>query len=241
MNVIKCKCYICKNDINTYNKLDKSVYYDSHFYHVNCFLKWCKEKNTTKRKNALKKVEQYIESASLKTNELLLKKRIDHDSISKFEYDAENEIKEWFAKSDVDSLIRTEYGINPPWRKLNFLYEGKDPRLNKSLPATDLIYMWEQKMPYLRKLHCKLENKDNGYSMCCYDLSVIVGKYEGYLNWKRQQDVLAAENRRNSEELERGNLVQIVFNNTKNNQDYNFNETDNEDLDISNVVNEIFE
>ena len=73
--------------------------------------------------------------------------------------------------------------------QLNNVYKGTYKGLNCPVPVEDLWEMWQRKWNYLEKQHIKNEinNKHiDGVNRIWYDLSILLSKYESYLDWKAE-------------------------------------------------------
>lgn len=68
--------------------------------------------------------------------------------------------------------------------------KGEYKGLNQSIPFEDLLDMWQRKMPYLQKVYhknCDKGKKMDGIGRIMYDLAILLGKYDSYLEWKSSQ------------------------------------------------------
>lgn len=199
---VKQICFQCKKDITTSkDELSDIAYYNSHFYHKPCFEKWCdkptKAGNISKKKMLAKShIEQYVVEAAERITQIEEEKNIDPISLNKLSREAKNQIKEWFAKSDVNALIREYYGTTfVPYHKLLSIYEGTHEKLLTPIPAVHLYDMWLRKLDYLDKIHARMITQGKKIEIpgiISYDLEVLVSKYDSYLKWLETQKILQA-------------------------------------------------
>lgn len=235
MNVVKKKCYECKNDIDVFNTEDKEiVYYNKHFYHKNCFCEWCgATKNPSKKRQmALMNIETYINEAKDIVNNLLEKKNISDRNLYTYHNDAQKEIEKWFDGSDLCSFIREQYNVhNVPWEKISKIINGTST--NHGIPAKHLLDMWQRKMNMLNGIANRNVTKGKKMGIeqrIVYDLTILVNKYDSYLKWLEKQKILEAEKEiENNENIVGKSIGYISQKTEKNNSD-----------DISDLVDDIF-
>ena len=184
-----------KNIIVNYEYEQKKrpcVYYDGHYYIKRYFVKYCKAKNTKKRKFAFEHINDYIDLANEQLADLLEKKYQKYDSIEKCKENTKKQQIKYFAESDVNMYIIDKYKIpslsidSRIWRKLSCIYDGTFQKMDVPIPPEHLLDMWQRKENYLNKIYLKnvaMGKNMNEVQNILYDLSVLVGKYGSYIEW----------------------------------------------------------
>ena len=199
MGCVKKKCYCCKEDITISEINDDVVYYEKHYYHTSCFTQMCKDKNTKKWNVALDFIGIHLMNARNTLSELFSKKKTNVSNVQKYKSDTDKMINNYFLESDVDNFIKEFYGVVKIGelysRYLSKIYDGSYKKLNGTkIPPEHLLDMWKQKKDYLNKVYQK--NTSKGMIMTpeqriAYDLSILIGKYNGYIEWLRNQQILS--------------------------------------------------
>lgn len=203
------KCHFCHNEIDISSVENDFIFYDKHCYHTDCFQKWCVEKNSKKRKMALLNYDLYIDEAKTLANELIGKKKTSVLNLDKYHEDAKVVIKQWFDGSDLCAFVKDKYDVlDPQWDVLSNVIGGTYKNNGIPIPAADLLDMWDRKWDYLSKQNQNLMKK-NGFmsadKLIRYDIAILIKKYDSYLKWKREQEILAAENKNN--EIRQENIM----------------------------------
>lgn len=202
---IQKKCKNCKH--TTYFKTledierEQMVFYQGLYYCNECFADLCKDginRRSKKWINANANFDKYLQTANDQLSELLAKKIKSYGSIDRLKEDAEKYAEFIFAEYDVNDFIRESYGVidtsNIYVRHLKPLYTGTSKKyVDVQIPPQYLIEMWRTKISYLQKIYQR--NIANGKEFTptqrvLYDLAVLVGKYESFLEWKNKQIVL---------------------------------------------------
>lgn len=205
---IQKKCKSCKHI--TYFKThedverEKMVFYQGSYYCNECFTKLCKDginRRSKKWTNANANFDKYLQTANDQLSELLAKKIKSYGSIDQLKEDAEKYAEFIFAEYDVNDFIRESYEVidtsNIYVRHLKPLYNGTSKKyVDVQIPPQHLIEMWRTKISYLQKIYQR--NIANGKEFTptqrvLYDLAVLVGKYESFLEWKNKQIVLESD------------------------------------------------
>ena len=73
---------------------------------------------------------------------------------------------------------------------LDQVYKGTYKGLAQPVPIEDLWDMWERKFPQLEQLYvknCARGKNMDGMARIMYDLSILLSKYDSYLEWKSRQ------------------------------------------------------
>lgn len=236
----KCKC--CGRDIILHSSDEDVVFYDNGYYHTDCFVNKCQTTKTKKWINAYKYIDKYSDIAKEKLDLQFERKKIKTTEIYKCREEADKKIRSWFQESDVNLFIIDNYNLQqlPPnfyVRYLKPLYDGtyfKAPGVK--IPPCDLLDMWQQKMNMLIKVRQK--NLNNGKSMSsehmiAYDLTVLINKYNAYLEWKIKQRILEADNSQQHSRI--GSLDTSIIQEVSQN-----NTNKSEEKEMSNLVDDIF-
>ncbi len=195
---IQKKCKKCKRTISfqTLDDIENTamVFYQGSYYCNKCFLELCSQK-TKKWKNAKANFDKYVCTAKDQLKNLLIKKFDSYGDINQLKKQADHYVETVFIEHDINSFICTNYGIidvsNFYIRYLKPLYNGT---LNKypgvSIPPKHLIEMWRTKISYLNKVYQRNINKGKKFTPtqhALYDIAILIGKYEGFLEWKNKQ------------------------------------------------------
>lgn len=235
MKAIKKKCAHCHKDIAIPNNLKECILYDNRYYHFDCFLEECHDRNTAKWKNALSCIDDYKAEAEGALLLLLEQRRFDKKSIDQYKNDAMVAAEKWFAEADVNAFIRECYGVqNVPWTRLAQVYNGTFRKGVMPIPASHLFEMWKKKMPFLKKIYQKniLQGKQfEPEQRIIYDLAILVGKYDSFLKWKKEQTILASQVK----------VIKASNNLTPNLHFQNQIDAGSYDAEINHIVDDIFE
>lgn len=241
MKKIRKKCYCCSEEMELEQNDANVLIYKQHYYHKNCFVNWCNEKKTVARKNASANIEKYVDAATTAVQELFEKKKCDSSSIAILQKQAEKRISDWFIGSDLCAFIRNEYDITEvPWTRIKEVIDGTSYRTETPIPAEDLLDMWERKIDVLRKANQKklskqgADDKVTPEMLIGYDMTILVNKYNSYLNWKEKQKILAAEKEHEKTE----NIVSQAI--THGRSVENHKEESKKSNDINDLLDEIF-
>lgn len=131
---------------------------------------------------------------------------------------------DWIYREYEISFLPKHFFIN-----LDKVYKGTYKNLKKPVPLEDLWDMWQKKMPYLRKVYDKnkrMGKNIEGMSRVNYDMSIVLSRYDSYLEWKEQQkQALAAE------QISKGSSIDYSKINTNAPSDNN--------TDINDILDEI--
>lgn len=247
-------CADCKNEIIIQeSNLNEVILYDGLYYHKECFVNMCNKKLQSKRckkykwENALNNLNELSEDAQVylkKEFDVEKKRRVKEAERKKKNEETEkkrkiasekNSLEQKQAKDNIYNFMLDNYEVTSVPKyvfiKLNSIYSGTFSGMNSGILPTELLDMWERKLPYLNKI--AHNNITKGKKMeqsqrISYDLSILINKYDSYKNWKRNQEILEQEQK------EQGTDKPIVIGNIQNK-----NIKNNTD-DISNLVDDIF-
>lgn len=238
------KCYECKRNIlfppitATLTQPD-SVFYNNHFYHTKCFIKWC---HSTVRKNkmrmiALDNIDIYRKNASDCVQETFINKKQDATSIKKFIEDANTYIMNWFDGAELTVFLKDMYNIPGidqfTWSKIK----------DSGIPLSDLLYMWKRRKEDLYKLNQKLITQNNNHmrteSLIRYDLQVLINKYGSYLKWKEQQKILENEKESEKSNIKDNHIINEIISARQHNEKPD-TDTSEGGVDINALVDDIF-
>lgn len=215
-NCCKETIYIGKNDVND------SIYYDGKTYHRDCFIQICNKRASMKRVDVSEKWSWVLKN------------------LDKVEKDSENHLLSALEKEDVFEFIRNTYGLttipSSVFQKLGNIYLGTFRGMSVGIQPKYLVDMWNRKIAYLNKI--ANNNVTNGKEMqpeqrINYDLSILVNKYDSYMEWLEKQKILEQEIKNENKKTD--NLVRKTQN--ANNSTSNL---DNKEDDISELVDDIF-
>jgi hypothetical protein len=176
--VISRKCSECETvfEINESN-IHEVIYYNKSYYHINCFIAMCNRKAS--KKNAS---EQWI--TALK-------------NIEEIKRQSYNFINESFVKDELFNFMVNQYGMKviptTIWTKLDSIYVGSYKGMTVGIPPEHLLDMWQRQIAYLNKV--AFQNASKGKTMSKeqrinYDLSILVNKYDSYLEWLNKQKII---------------------------------------------------
>ncbi|MBC5688090.1 hypothetical protein H8S37_03970 [Mediterraneibacter sp. NSJ-55] len=205
MKQIHKKCKNCNKIFSFQNEEEINMLrYQNGFYCAECFKKLCDDgivKKSKKWMNAHDNIEIYRKNARDNICEALKKKRNSASLISTMRDSLTSYAATIFAEYDVNNLIRANYNLQDVsvfyMRYLQPLYKGESKKyVSVKIPPVHLLEMWRTKLPYLTKLYQKQVAKGKEFSevgRVVYDLSILVNKYEDFLEWKEKQRALEYE------------------------------------------------
>ena len=137
-------------------------------------------------------------------------------------------------------FIYKEYNVSTLPTKvfvvISSLYKGeytKNTREPLQISIFDLYDMWQRKMDYLKQTYeyNKTHGKDMyGANRVCYDLVILINKYDSYKRWKEKQNAIHEQEKTFAEQTKRMKAISVV----KPIQIQTPNETD-----ISDIIDEI--
>lgn len=137
-------------------------------------------------------------------------------------------------------FIYKEYNVSTlPTRVfvvISSLYKGeytKNTREPLQISIFDLYDMWQRKMDYLKQTYeyNKTHGKDMyGANRVCYDLAILINKYDSYKRWKEKQNAIHEQEKALAEQTKKMKAIRQ----TKSIQTPSENE-----IDISDIIDEI--
>lgn len=137
-------------------------------------------------------------------------------------------------------FIYKEYNVSTlpqyVFMQITSLYKGeytKNTREPLQISIFDLYDMWQRKMDYLKQTYeyNKTHGKDMyGANRVCYDLAILINKYDSYKRWKEKQNAIHEQEKTFAEQTKRMKAIRQ----TKSIQTPSENETD-----ISDIIDEI--
>lgn len=175
-----------------FNTFKDVVYYENKYYHKHCFLELI-EKRTEQAKN--KTTKQYLKWMEVKKN---------LNEILSF---SEQHIRNSLYKDVLNDFLLKTYNMTviPSyiWLKLTQITKGEYKNISVKIPLSEILDMWERQMKFLDKL--AYDNMTKGKELINgdrinYDLSVLLNKYDSYLQWKEKNKVLDIEEEKKVEE-----------------------------------------
>ena len=209
-------CEYCKQPINVEYYNDTFVIHGTRFAHVDCFIKY----KISLKRNALTFEEAEEEVKNLK------------------EFTKQNLSSRTIIRKLTDFIMETYDFISIPsafYTKLNTIINGTHPKVTRPVPAEDLLDMWQRKVNYLNKLHLRLEDKGKDIkdiSRVYYDMAVLLGQYNSYLDWKHSQE-------EEKQKLKQSIKDQIEKNNCQVIKNKNIEIKQNTKFDIVDILDEI--
>lgn len=194
--------------------IDNFVYYKKTTYHKKCF-------------------------GELKLN---YKWKLSSEDIEKIFEDSKIHLKEALFSDQIYRFMLDNYDLtvidNRVFQKLQSIYSGTFGGMSIGIPIADLLDMWQRKIKYLNKVHNQNITKGKsieGNNRILYDLSVLVNKYDSYLQWKREQQILQAnmksDQQQNDKQKINFGLIERQIKNQENNSSSE---------DINSLLDEIF-
>lgn len=137
-------------------------------------------------------------------------------------------------------FIYKEYNVSTLPTKvfvvISSLYKGeytKNTREPLQISIFDLYDMWQRKMDYLKQTYeyNKTHGKDMyGANRVCYDLAILINKYDSYKRWKEKQNAIHEQEKALAEQTKKMKAIRQ----TKSIQTPSENE-----IDISDIIDEI--
>jgi len=227
MKEILRKCHLC--DDTGYKTInvdkDKFVYYKTHFYHYDCFIEF---KNKNNKDNLSQdQIIKIVDEMVLKTQELKsVRESIDRDRLTYWLYNNYN-------ISVLPNLF---------FQKLLRINKGTfSDRISVPISCYDLLQIFKKMKTYLDKVNNNNERKGKKVDLSQrvnYDLSIVLNNYDEYIKWKQKQKTENTENKKLQEEIRTKNNIQT--NNIINIQKHVNKQNDNEELNINDLLDEVF-
>lgn len=137
-------------------------------------------------------------------------------------------------------FIYKEYNVSTlpqyVFMQITSLYKGEYTKNTKEplqISIFDLYDMWKRKMDYLKQTYeyNKTHGKDMyGANRVCYDLAILINKYDSYKRWKEKQNAIHEQEKALAEQTKKMKAIRQ----TKSIQTPSENE-----IDISDIIDEI--
>lgn len=252
-NIIKCSCRYCKNeiDISYFDENNPQYYYDGNSWFCSDCSDRCKKSKEKGYLNNLIPITK--DKRDLKITDY--NKKI--DNFKKAKLQELNKYEGYYAKPKgttikqsskqrmlTDWLVDNYECVTFPkyfYIQLSEIANGTSNKVNKPIPYEDLLDMWQRKKDWLDRLYTKNLNKGMkliGINRVYYDLAVLLKKYDSYLNWKKQNNTRKTEIEKRSNETE----YKQAFNHIASvNPNLNKQNQNSQKIDISDILNEIFD
>ena len=217
-------CSESKNKIDFQSgSYDNVIFFDRKYYHKDCFISMCERKSS--KKNTLPKWKDAL------------------NNLNNISLDTKTMLDDCYYKDDVCNLILEFYDLtvitSRIFEKLDAIYSGTFKGLSKGIPPHDLYDMWVRKKTYLLKTREINIAKGKVFSpeqQVIYDLSILVNRYDNYLKWKEQQNILAQKN-----ETESKIIADITLHSSISNTNINKHNNKNDENDIDALLDELFD
>ena len=217
------KCAICKSYIYIEKDINGFIIENNKYIHINCYIQ---------NKSNLKRNAWTIEQCQNKINELKEKtqKEISNRTIRK-------KVTDWIFKTYEISFLPTYF-----YTKLDSVYNGTYKGLSKPVPPEDLLDMWQRKINYLNNV--AINNKTNGKGMdnsgrVNYDLAIILNKYDSYLEWKKEQEIIKNDILKRANEEKNAVNYNNIISSSKEYINKEKNKDNNESININDIINDI--
>ena len=217
-------CFECKEKINFQRgSYDNVIFFDRKYYHKDCFISMCERKSS--KKNTLPKWKDAL------------------NNLNNISSDTKTMLDDCYYRDDVCNLILEFYDLtvitSRIFTKLDAIYSGTCKGLSTGIPPHDLYDMWVRKKSYLLKTKEMNIAKGKVFSQeqqVIYDLSILINKYDSYLKWKEQQNILAQKN-----ETESKIIADITLHSSISNTNINKHNNKNDEDDIDVLLDELFD
>ena len=228
MKEILRKCKVCdKPKTKTINlEKDKFIFYNNSYFHYDCFI-------SLQMKRTRKKIELTYEEAKILADKMLIKTSesevvntlIDRDRLTYWIY-------ENYDITVLPSLF---------FQKIKQINDGTfSMRINTPISYYDLLQIFKKMKTYLDKVNNNNERKGkkiDSIRRIDYDLAIVINNYDEYLKWKQKQK---------SEEIEKAEIKSDVI--LKNDININTisslqrknNQVNNEEINIADILDEVF-
>lgn len=95
-------------------------------------------------------------------------------------------VTDWLYETYDISFLPKYFFMN-----LSKVSKGTYKGLNKPVSWSDLLDMWQRKLPYLEKVNLKNAQQGKiieGMARINYDLAIILSKYDSYCAWKEERE-----------------------------------------------------
>lgn len=155
------------------------------------------------------------------------------------EIDKKNKLKQ--DRGLFFNYIQDIYDLTMPKHlliKLANINNGTQQGLKEPITYEDLLYMFKTKQKMLNQIYQDNIRKGNefesSYNRFCYDLAIILNKYDGYKKWKEKQKIIQAELKKKVEEENKE--VKIDYSKIK----ADIKDKKDDELDIGDILDDIY-
>lgn len=184
---IKKTCKLC---LMEFNRGDKKITAGSlGKVHIDCY----KEKlidELGEQVGLFKFQEQLNKEEEKEQKKLNRQKKIINSE--KIEKEIKNQFFSWL-KESYDISIPKQFFI-----KIANINNGTYKGLKEGISYEDLLYMFKTKKRELDRIASSKKTQgqgfENNYNRLCFDLAIIVNKYDGYKKWKEKQKLQEIKN-----------------------------------------------
>lgn len=142
-----------------------------------------------------------------------------------------NQLIEWLVINYNVSLTKLFF------IKLTNINNGTYKGLKEGISYEDLLYMFKKKKNELDKIanqkKIKGQEFENNYNRLCFDLAVIVNKYDSYKKWKQKQEINKIGEINNISKEEKNAIIHMgnIQNSNKDNGD---------NSDLSDILEDLY-
>ena len=119
--------------------------------------------------------------------------------------------------------------------RMSEVFNGSYKGLSKPVPPEDLLDMWQQKRNFLLQNAEKQRKRDkniDGISRVWYDMSILLSRYDAYLDWKEKQKLAMID----IEEKKKESIDFVKYNDIVKNSN---TKKENNTIDINSMLDEI--
>lgn len=228
------KCKICKNEFDIVS--NKYIKINGSFLEVNCYKK--QELSKGLSEECVDKTIQILFQKLQLEQEEKEKEHLEKEKAKMKSKMLENNRVEY--RNQFYKYISEEYNIKviPKYiyKKVATINNGTYKGLSIGIPYEDLLDMFKRKQNFLNKTYDKKASKGETMTQIQrinYDLAVIINKYDDYLKWKHQQEILQ-HNIQKEIEMENSD-IKIDYSKIKANT-----KRDDNEADICDIINDLY-
>lgn len=223
----KYKCGYCKNEINLEKEDEQSYFFivdekrnTRKCFHCDCFVEY----QTSKKKKPLT-VDECIE----KIDQYRALEKQYEDKIQKKE-NLRNQLFEYVMDMYDLTFVPSYFYV-----RMSEVFNGSYKGLSKPVPPEDLLDMWKQKRNFLLQNAEKQRKRDkniDGISRVWYDMSILLSRYDAYLDWKEKKKLAMID----IEEKKKESIDFVKYNDIVKNSN---TKKENNAIDINSMLDEI--
>lgn len=156
------KCFLCKEYIILEKQYDEIIFYKKNFNHIGCLQKKLETKKIGK----------------LTSDEI-------SNIIHELKKETEDHTYNIIIKNHLFKYLCLHYNVimlpTYIFTKMEQIFTGTFRNMNKAIPPQHLLDMFQRRQYQLDKIYHK--EKLDGNALINYDLAVLIGKYNNYLDW----------------------------------------------------------